>query len=164
VRCIAGLGNPGARYKLTRHNVGFLFLDWLATLHKFSFQAEKDCELWRGELQGEQVTLVKPMTYMNLSGGPISRVMNYYKLSGLLVIHDEVDLPFGDIRMKKGGGEAGHNGLKSISEALGTKEYSRVRIGVGKNPVMDTADWVLSRFTDEELAALPGLFQKITLN
>ena len=164
MRCIAGLGNPGARYKLTRHNVGFLYLDWLATIHKFAFQTESDCELWRGEIQGEKITLIKPMTYMNLSGGPVSRVMGYYKLTELLVIHDEVDLPFGEIRKKTGGGEAGHNGLKSISEALGTKDYSRVRIGVGKNPLMDTADWVLSRFTDEELAALPRLFEKITLN
>lgn len=163
MRCIAGLGNPGVRYKFTRHNVGFLYLDWLASEQNFKFQTESDCELWRGDLLGETVTVVKPMTYMNLSGTPISRVMSYYKLNELLVIHDEVDLPFGEVRKKKGGGEAGHNGLKSISEALGSRDYSRVRIGIGKNPLMDTADWVLSRFTDEELGRLPEIFKNVPL-
>jgi PTH1 family peptidyl-tRNA hydrolase len=140
-----------------------MYLDWLAQKNGFAFQVESDCHLWRGELFGSKVTIVKPMTYMNLSGGPTARVMNFYKLTDLLVIHDEVDLPFGDIRYKRGGGEAGHNGLKSITEALGTRDYARIRIGIGKNPAVDTADWVLSRFSDDELAKLPELFAKISL-
>ncbi|MBQ9405140.1 MAG: aminoacyl-tRNA hydrolase [Desulfovibrio sp.] len=153
---IAGLGNPGARYAGTRHNCGFDFVDALLDMaaaegdvlqlsgHKFS------CELWRvrlPELHGWWLA-TRPLTFMNLSGQCIQPLLAWYKLSAddLLVVHDELDIPPGDIRFKKGGGNAGHNGLKSITECLGTADFYRLRLGIGR-PQNKSAviDWVLGR-------------------
>jgi len=157
---IAGLGNPGKKYTLSRHNFGFLAVDSVAS----HFSAQLDQTKFNA-LYGEATVLdqkayfIKPQTYMNLSGEAVGAFCNFFKIppSHVIILHDEVDLEFGDIRHKAKGGTAGHNGLASIAEHLGTLEFHRIRLGVGrsKNPEIDTTDHVLSRFTKEEEAQLP---------
>lgn len=134
IRIIAGLGNPEEKYERTLHNAGFWFADALADKYGGSFRYEKkfDADYCRISLQGEDVWLVKPQSYMNLSGGPIRGLMDYYRLqvSNLLVAHDEIDLPPGTTRLKSGGGHGGHNGLRDIINHCGA-EFVRLRLGVG---------------------------------
>ncbi|HUP56788.1 MAG TPA: aminoacyl-tRNA hydrolase, partial [Bdellovibrionota bacterium] len=159
----AGLGNPGPAYETTRHNVGFLAIDrmvdeWSARGPDDSYEGE----LWETSVAGEKVYLIKPQTFMNNSGKCIAPLMRFYKCepSDLIVVYDEVDLKPRTIRIKTGGGSAGHNGIRSIDQHLGTQDYHRVRIGVGKpSPLTqqgprNTADWVLAQFGDEELEHL----------
>ncbi len=155
---IVGLGNPGPRYAATRHNAGFLVADELADRIGRSFKAHKSAggrpaDLVEGRLAGQPVVLAKPRSYMNESGGPIVAISRFYKVdvARLVVIHDELDLPFGGLRLKRGGGEGGHNGLKSTSAALGSKEYLRVRFGIGRPPGrQDPADYVLREWAAAE--------------
>ena len=151
---IAGLGNPGLRYARTRHNVGFCAVDVLADKYNIKVNAEKFKGLvGNGIIEGERVALVKPMTYMNLSGECVRAVMDFYKLEAcsLIVIYDDIDLDPGRIRVRAKGSAGGHNGMKSIVQHMGTQEIARVRIGVGARPAqMDLADYVLSRFGPEE--------------
>lgn len=148
---LAGLGNPGPGYAANRHNVGFLVADELAARIGGMFKAHKSgVQLVEGRLAGVPVVLVKPQSYMNLSGGPISGVARFFKLppSALVAVHDELDIDYGVVRMKLGGGENGHNGLRSITKSLGTKDYYRVRFGIGRPPGrMDAADFVLKDFS-----------------
>ena len=134
IRIIAGLGNPEEKYERTLHNAGFWFVDALARKYGGSFRYDKkfDADYCRIKLHGEDVWLVKPQSYMNLSGGPIRSVMDYYRLTidELLVAHDEIDLPPGTTRLKKGGGHGGHNGLRDIIQHCGA-EFVRLRLGVG---------------------------------
>ena len=134
IRIIAGLGNPDEKYERTLHNAGFWFVDGLAAKYGGSFRYEKkfDAEYCRVNLHGENVWLLKPQSYMNLSGGPIRGMLDYYRLevSDLLVAHDEIDLPAGTTRLKKGGGHGGHNGLRDIINHCSV-EFLRLRIGVG---------------------------------
>lgn len=160
---IVGLGNPGIRYARTRHNYGWIVLDEFAKQHKLNFSKQSSGTVECAEFKSNDRSflLVKPQTFMNRSGEPLQELVAFYKIpvSKIVVLHDEVDLPFGTIRLKKGGGEAGHNGLKSISECLGSKEYIRVRLGVGRpvHPGFEVADWVLAKFTQEEEAEMPRL-------
>lgn len=151
---IVGLGNPGPRYEGNRHNIGFLVADELASRAGGKFKAHKTgAEVVEGRLSGMRVVLAKPRSFMNLSGGPVTGVAKFYKVpaTSLIVIHDELDLPYGTIRLKRGGGENGHNGLRSITKSLGTKDYLRVRFGVGRPPGrMDPADYVLKDFSGTE--------------
>jgi len=151
---IVGLGNPGPRYAATRHNAGFFVLDELADRIGAGFKAHKGiADLAEGRLAGRPVLLAKPRSYMNLSGGPIAQVSRFFKieLPQLVVVHDELDLPYGVIRLKRGGGEGGHNGLKSLSGSLGSRDYARVRFGIGRPPGrQDPADYVLREFSAEE--------------
>ena len=156
IRMVAGLGNPGEEYAETRHNAGFKAIDELArqagvTYWKNQAGAEvaliniNDAEEEGGK---RQIVLVKPQSYMNTSGGPISKLCREYKIKAeeLLVIHDELDIPAGDVRVKVGGGHAGHNGLRSICDKLGTRDWFRVRCGIGRPPGrMPVVDWVLGR-------------------
>jgi PTH1 family peptidyl-tRNA hydrolase len=157
---VAGLGNPGPTYQWTRHNAGFLFLDRLATrenctLSKKSFSAL--CGEW--QYAGHRLILLKPQTFMNLSGIAVMQALQFHKLSlaNLIVIHDELDLPFGVIRFKNGGGHGGHNGLRSIMENLGKGDFIRLRIGIGKSLHGDTTGHVLGKIPPEQLE----VFEKV---
>ena len=151
---IVGLGNPGPRYAGNRHNIGFLVADELASRLGAKFKAHKSgTEVAEGRLSGVRSVLAKPRSLMNLSGGPVAGVSKFFKLApeSLIVVHDELDLPYGTVRLKRGGGENGHNGLRSITKSLGTKDYLRVRFGVGRPPGrMDAADYVLRDFSRAE--------------
>jgi PTH1 family peptidyl-tRNA hydrolase len=165
MKLIVGLGNHGKQYESTRHNMGYMFADYFAAMQKIKFKKADKAQSASGELNGEKFILLKPETYMNLSGEAIQPVAAYKKIAvqDILIIHDDVDLPMLDVRIKKGGGDGGHNGLKSITEKLGDNGYIRVRIGVGRpeNPQMDTADWVLSKVSKEELDGLDKKFEAI---
>jgi PTH1 family peptidyl-tRNA hydrolase len=161
---IAGLGNPGQEYAQTRHNAGFMVIDRLLDRSgPFSSQlsagqaSRRNSLLWRCSLLPDSLPwlLLKPQTFMNLSGESVRLISAYFSIpaSEILIIHDEIDLPLGRMRFKTGGGDAGHNGLKSISNLLGTREYHRLRLGVGRPADPDTVGWVLGRFSpaDKEL-------------
>lgn len=164
IRMIAGLGNPGEEYANTRHNAGFKAIDVLA--------AQANVSYWKNQSGAEvatvnindaeepsgkrEIVLVKPQSYMNTSGGPISKLCREYKVAPeeLLVIHDELDIPAGDVRIKVGGGHAGHNGLRSIIDKLGSRDFNRIRVGIGNPPgKMPVADFVLKQLRAKEAEA-----------
>ena len=154
VLLVVGLGNPGDAYVKTRHNAGFMVLDEIA--ESFSILIEKrkfDALFGRGLIEGSEVILVKPMAFMNLSGIPIQKILNYFKipLEDMLVIHDDIDLAFGRLQIKENGGHGGHKGLKSIIETVGSNNFVRLRIGIGRSED-DTgvASYVLSQFNINE--------------
>jgi PTH1 family peptidyl-tRNA hydrolase len=151
---VVGLGNPGPRYAATRHNAGFLVVDLLAERIGARFKAHKsNSDVVEGRVGGSPAVLVKPRSYMNESGGPVVNAARFYKVPVELVVvaHDELDLPFGALRLKRGGGDGGHNGLRSITSALGSKEYLRVRFGIGRPPGrQDPADYVLREWSSAE--------------
>lgn len=160
---IAGLGNPGKEYEGSRHNVGFMTLDALADRYQIDIREKAHKALiGKGMIEGNKVILVKPQTYMNLSGESIRSVMDYYKTepSEFIVIYDDISLEPGQIRIRKKGSAGGHNGIKNIIAHLGTQEFPRIRIGVGeKPPRMDLADYVLSRFPKEEKEEMEQAFR-----
>ena len=163
---IIGLGNPGAQYQGNRHNVGQMVLDELAARMGAGFKSHKSrAQVLEGRLGigGPRVVLAKPMTYMNVSGGPAAALANFYGIAPdhVVAVHDEIDIPFNTVKLKIGGGEGGHNGLRDISKALATKYYLRVRVGVGRPPGrMETADYVLRDFGTAELKELPFLLDE----
>ncbi len=151
---ITGLGNPGARYDSTRHNIGFEVVDQIARTHRIPVRKIKHKALiGEGRIAGEQVVLVKPQTYMNLSGEALQSVIRFYKvpLENLIVIYDDIDLETGKIRIRQQGGSGTHNGMRSILAHLNSEEFPRVRMGVGKPEHGDLADYVLGRFRPEEI-------------
>jgi peptidyl-tRNA hydrolase, PTH1 family len=154
LKLIAGLGNPGAKYRDTRHNVGFEVADLLARRHGAEFEsAPAEAVVARVRDVGDGVLIVKPLTFMNLSGHAVAEMMRYYRIAGsdLLVVVDEVHLPLGRLRARARGSAGGHNGLKSVAEQLGSDEYARLRIGVGRGDERrDMADHVLARFEADE--------------
>lgn len=164
---IVGLGNPGAEYERTRHNVGFMAVDHLAGADT-NWKTEHDAMTARATLGGCRVIFVKPMTFMNLSGNAVGALARFYKIpvENIIVIHDDMDLKIGSVREKVGGGSAGHNGIKSIDAAVGP-EYHRIRIGIGHprdfDLKIDPADWVLERFSDEQMAAINTAIENIKL-
>jgi peptidyl-tRNA hydrolase, PTH1 family len=164
VHLVLGLGNPGRRYERTRHNAGFLVVDRLAARQGVAVErAQLGATVESVRLGDHPVVLAKPQSFMNLSGQPAASLRGWYKVENdhLVVVHDEVDLPFGDVRVKKGGGSGGHNGLKDLVEKLGTSEFVRVRVGVGRPPQgWDTADWVLAAFSPAEEEALPEIVDR----
>jgi len=161
---IAGLGNPGPGYAGNRHNAGFLAADVLAARAGARFKAGKFRALAAdGRLAGRSVTIIKPLTFMNESGGPVTGISGYYRLAAgqLVVVHDELDLPFGSVRLKLGGGDNGHNGLRSVTARLGTRDYYRARIGIGRPPGrMDPAAYVLRDFAAAERKELPLVLER----
>lgn len=161
---VAGLGNPGPGYSGNRHNAGFMVADLLATRMGVRFRAGKHrAAVAEGRLAGQPVILAKPMTFMNASGGPVAGLAGYYRLppGQLVVIHDELDLPFGTIRLKLGGGDNGHNGLRSLTSSLGSRDYYRVRFGIGRPPGRtDPAVFVLRDFSAAERRELPLLVDR----
>ena len=156
---VVGLGNPGKTYAGNRHNVGAMIADVLAARMGAGFKSHKSgADLLDGRLAGTRVVLAKPRSYMNLSGGPVAALSRFFSIepAQVVALHDELDLPYGTIRVKFGGGEGGHNGLRSMSAALGTKDYLRVRFGIGRPPGrMDPADYVLRDFSTVERKDLP---------
>jgi PTH1 family peptidyl-tRNA hydrolase len=156
---IAGLGNPGPAYAGTRHNVGQMVLALLAERMGARFKAHRTRnDIAEGRLAGQLVTLARPQSYMNLSGGPVAALAAFYKVppERIVALHDELDIPFGAVRLKLGGGDNGHNGLRSITASLGTRDYYRVRFGIGRPPGrMDPATFVLRDFTPAERKELP---------
>src|SRR5262252_2506504 len=158
------LRNPGPGYAGNRHNAGFLTADVLAARAGAHFKAGKFRTLAAdGRLAGHSVTIIKPVTFMNESGGPVTGVSGFYHLGPerLVVIHDELDLPFGSVRLKLGGGDNGHNGLRSVTTRLGTREYYRARIGIGRPPGrMDPAAFVLRDFSAAERKELPLVLER----
>ncbi|AMY51885.1 aminoacyl-tRNA hydrolase [Rhodococcoides fascians] len=152
---IVGLGNPGPQYDKTRHNVGFMVADALAGRVGSSFSSHKksNSDIVQARLDGRSVVVAKPRTFMNLSGQPVAALARFFSVdpANIVVVHDELDIDFGALRLKLGGGEGGHNGLRSISQHLGTKDYLRVRVGVGRPPGrMDPASFVLKPFSTPE--------------
>jgi len=156
---VVGLGNPGPDYAETRHNVGFRVVELLASRAgggRFS-RHKTNADVLESRLVGRRTVLAKPCTYMNVSGGPLAGLLRYYSVAveDLVVVHDDLDLSFGVVRLKRGGGEGGHNGLRSISSSIDTRDYLRVRFGIGRPPGrQDPADFVLRRFAGAELTEL----------
>ncbi|SBT51673.1 aminoacyl-tRNA hydrolase [Micromonospora auratinigra] len=164
---VVGLGNPGREYAGNRHNVGFMVAELLAGRlgAKFGRHKRAVAEVAEGRLGfgGPKLVLVKPLTYMNLSGGPVVALAQFHKIppGRVIAVHDELDIPYGQLRVKCGGGEGGHNGLRSMSKSLGTKEYARVRFGIGRPPGrQDPADYVLSDFSGAERKELEFLVDR----
>ncbi|HEY4464974.1 MAG TPA: aminoacyl-tRNA hydrolase [Streptosporangiaceae bacterium] len=161
---VAGLGNPGPEYAGTRHNAGHMVANLLAERMGARFKAHRSRnEIAEGRLAGVPVTLAKPRTYMNTSGGPVAALAAFYKIppERIVVVHDELDIPFGSVRIKLGGGDNGHNGLRSVTQALGTNEYIRVRCGIGRPPGrMDAATYVLRDFSAAERKELPFVIER----
>jgi len=160
---IAGLGNKGAEYELTRHNIGFLVLDRLADVKGITFSLSRHAEKAELKFKGKQIHLIKPTTYMNLSGKAIAYWLQELKIpkENLLVVVDDIALPFGTLRMRKQGSAAGHNGLTHIEQVLGGTDYARLRFGIGNNfSKGQQVDYVLGNFTQEEFQALPPLMDK----
>lgn len=162
---IIGLGNPGAQYADTRHNVGVMVLDELASRvspapANFSLHKRSSSDIAEVRLRDRRVILARPRSFMNLSGGPVKALATFFKISptNIVVIHDELDLDFGQARLRLGGGDHGHNGLRSVTKSLGTKDYQRVAVGIGRPPGrMDPAGFVLKPFGKQEVAELPFL-------
>ena len=160
---IAGLGNIGPEYELTRHNIGFLTLDRIADQHKLEFELSRHAEKAELKYKGRQIHLIKPTTYMNLSGKAVSYWLNELKIpkENLLVVLDDLALPFGSLRMRTKGSSAGHNGLKNIEELTGGQEYARLRFGIGNDFGKGyQKDYVLSNFDKKEFEELPFLMDK----
>tara|TARA_B100001971_G_scaffold214585_1_gene252940 strand:- start:141992 stop:142570 length:579 start_codon:yes stop_codon:yes gene_type:complete len=152
IKLVVGVGNPGPEYELTRHNIAWLVMSCMPSIENNNWKNKFKGEYTDATIDGEKVYFLKPMTYMNLSGESTQPLMHFFKIkpSELLVIHDEVDLPFGQIAFKTGGGLAGHNGLKSIAKCLGDQSFHRLRVGVGRPKHGSTADWVLGKFPAEQ--------------
>ena len=152
-KLIVGLGNPGSKYQWTRHNAGFMVLDRLADIAGISVARKKFSGFYgEGDWQGDHLLLLKPLTFMNLSGRSVVEALRFHKLhlKDVVVIHDDLDIPFGKVKFKEGGGHAGHNGLRSLVAELGSGDFTRVRVGIGRPSRGDVVDYVLNRFTDDE--------------
>lgn len=168
---VVGLGNPGERYAGTRHNAGFMVLDELAARTGGSFKTRKapggasgaGADVVEGRLAGRSVVLAKPRSFMNESGGPVAAVARFYKIAPeqVIVVQDELDLPFGTLRLKRGGSEGGHNGIRSVVASLGSPEFVRVRVGIGRPPGRrDAVEHVLRDFSTVERRELPLLIDQ----
>ncbi|MHB8126039.1 MAG: aminoacyl-tRNA hydrolase [Desulfitobacteriaceae bacterium] len=164
MKTIIGLGNPGIEYAETRHNVGFLALDGLVEALNLGFRVKYQGLLAEGQIAGERVLLLKPQTFMNLSGRSVRDLANFYKISGedLLVVHDDLDLPLGKIRLRNQGSAGGHNGIRSIIVELGTEKFWRLKIGVNRPPEQwDAARYVLSPFFPKEIPDLEEVLNRV---
>lgn len=164
---VAGLGNPGPAYARNRHNVGFRVVDLVADRigARFGRHRRAVAEVAEGRLAygGPKLILVKPLTYMNLSGGPVAGLVRFYQvpIEQVIAVHDELDIPFGQLRLKFGGGEGGHNGVRSLTASLGSKDFLRLRFGIGRPPGrQDPADYVLSDFSTVERKELDVLVDR----
>ena len=164
MKLIVGLGNPTPQYEKTRHNVGFEVIDVIADAYNIAVDTAKHKGLCgKGKIAGESVVLLKPMTFMNLSGESVVSIANYYKIlpEDILVIYDDINLDVGRLRVREKGGAGGHNGIKHIIASLGTDTFPRIRVGVGmKPPRMDLADYVLSRFGKDEQSVMEQGYDK----
>lgn len=162
MKCIVGLGNPGKMYEKTRHNVGFRVIDALIQRDNLKTQYKFKSEIVQTTLNNVPVILVKPQTFMNLSGEAVRLVMDFYKINpkDILIIYDDLDLPVGKFRLREKGSAGGHNGMKSLIQHFGTQEFPRLRIGIDKNPLIPTPDYVLGKFTKEDETILSSALQR----
>ena len=164
---LCGLGNPDKKHQSTRHNLGFDLIESLANLYSVSLvKKEKKIKLFKGQINQEECLLCKPLTYMNLSGPPIGKLMNFYKIpiSNLIIIHDDLDLEISKVKIKTGGGNGGHNGLQSIDETIG-KNYKRLRIGIGHPGLKEmVSSYVLEKFSNQDRKLIDNKIVKLTKN
>lgn len=163
---IVGLGNPGSDYARTRHNVGFLFVDYLAERHGLSFAASKwQAQVASAKLWGSSLVLVKPETFMNRSGMAVARIAAYYKVAPehIVVIHDDLDMPAGRVKILADRGAGGHNGIRSLISQLGAKDFPRIKVGIGRPPQngMPVEKYVLANFSSEEADRVQAVFPRI---
>ena len=159
-KLLVGLGNPGPKYLWTRHNAGFIVLDRFSHLASIPVTKKSFSGLYgEGSHCGERLLLLKPQTFMNLSGRSVAEALRFHKLSlsDLVVLHDDLDIHFGQARIKEGGGHGGHNGLRSLMQELGGGQFTRVRIGIGRPERGDVVNYVLTNFSSEEMTSLPTL-------
>lgn len=155
MKLIIGLGNPGKEYEKTRHNTGFMVIDRVAKLLNTSIDQNKFKGLYtKLKYKGEDVILLKPHTYMNLSGESVRQAMDFFKIKqeDILVIYDDMDMPVGKLRLRQTGSAGGHNGMKNIILLTGSQNFNRIRVGIGRHPYMKVVDYVLSKFTNDELS------------
>lgn len=164
MKLIVGLGNPGVQYEQTRHNVGFMAIDAFAKKHNATFRLEPKLKGMLASLtiDGKKALILKPMTYMNLSGESVAAVMKYYKIDieDILIISDDLDSHNGRVRLRAEGSAGGHNGHKNIIAHLGTEEYKRIKIGIDRSDVIPVIDWVLQKFSNEEMAEIQVAIEK----
>ena len=157
MKLIVGLGNPGEEYENTRHNIGFMVLD--TYLGKVKWKTKNQALYYETLVNGEKYVFVKPLTFMNLSGNAVLKYVNFYKIAveDILVIQDDLDLPVGTIRLKSDSSSGGHNGIKSIISCLGTQEFKRLKIGISNDKQTDTKDYVLAKFSKDEIKTLNNI-------
>lgn len=163
-KLIAGLGNPGPKYQWTRHNAGFMVLDRLSHVAGIPVTKKRFSGLHgEGIWHGERLLLLKPQTFMNLSGRSVAEALRFHKLSlhDLVVVHDDLDIPYGRIKLKEGGGHGGHNGLRSLIQELGGADFVRLRVGVGRPLHGDVVNYVLTNFSQEEIAGLAEILEGV---
>lgn len=166
MKLIVGLGNPGNEYKTTRHNIGFNVLDYIAYSKNITFKENKKFNALESFLviNGEKVILIKPLSYMNLSGTVVRKYVNFYNIlsTDILIIQDDLDMPLGKIRVLFNSSSGGHNGIKNIEENLGTREYTRLKVGISKDNNIDTKDYVLGKFSDNDILILNDVYIKLS--
>ncbi len=173
MKLIVGLGNPGQGYSNNRHNIGFMCLKHFSKEHKIEFDKKQaDARIGRGNIEGVDVVLAKPQTYMNLSGKSVNRLMQKYKLKpeDIIVVHDDMDLPLGKVRIRMGGSSGGHKGINSIIALIGTREFIRIKVGIGRPEKdeedrfydRDIVDYVLSNFSRDEKRQLEPAIEKVS--
>ena len=164
MKLIVGLGNPGKEYVNTRHNIGFNLLDVIASDKGLNFDSEKfNAKYTEVNIFGERVILIKPLSYMNLSGIVVRKYMDYFKISkdDILVIQDDLDMVLGKVKFVYNSSSGGHNGIKNIEEQISTREYVRLKIGISNNKDIDTKDYVLSKFSKSDLEVLDNIYSKL---
>jgi PTH1 family peptidyl-tRNA hydrolase len=162
MKVVVGLGNPGREYTRTRHNVGFMVVERIKSQLAFTVERKRfRSNLIEGHLDGEKIVLVEPQTFMNLSGQAVREVLNWYKVAknDLLIVYDDIDLPFGSLRLRADGSAGGHNGMRSVIDYVGTDKVARLKVGVGR-PRSTTIGHVLSRFNEEEESELPTILDR----
>jgi len=165
MKLIVGLGNPGEKYKKTRHNLGFLVVDYLAAGDKWKKSKNSNCLYIRKQIGPEEIELIKPLTFMNNSGKTVNHIQKKHRIKpeNILIIHDEIDLPLGEIRIQQGRGPAGHKGVQSIINQLGTKDFVRLRIGIrptNQETIVDTEKFVLEKFTPTEEEIVQAIIKR----
>lgn len=160
MKLIVGLGNPDSCYDNTRHNIGFMLIDYLFSKDNFLFNKKMNTMEYITNINGEKVVIIKPLTYMNLSGDAVSKYVNFYKLniSDVFVIQDDLDMPLGKIKLISNHGDGGHNGIKDIMLKLSSKEFLRLKIGIGKSDSMETKDYVLGKFSSSDKNTITKIF------
>lgn len=163
MKLIVGLGNPESKYDNTRHNVGFMLLDYIFGGNNFVVNKKMNAMEYITNINGEKVVIIKPTTYMNLSGDAVIKYVNFYKIdmNDIMVIQDDLDMPLGSIKLMCNRGDGGHNGIKDIVLKLGTKNFLRVKIGIGKSELIDTKDYVLGKFKNEDKDELDNVFFRL---
>ncbi|MFA6056405.1 MAG: aminoacyl-tRNA hydrolase [Thermodesulfovibrionales bacterium] len=161
---IAGLGNPGRKYSRTRHNIGFMAVEEIAQRNGIEFSDRKEYRIGRGSIEGHNVILIEPLLYMNRSGPVVNAILKKFtvQFDNLIVIHDDLDMETGKLRIRKTGSSGGHKGVESIIQNIGAKDFLRIKIGIGREPGVLAEDYVLSKFTRQEISAIKETIEKTT--